>query len=412
MCLTGGVVIRTGKTTFLAGLIIINILAALLLQRYFAGTPEYSTYNAGPRGLKALYLLTGKLGLTNIRLEDSYRSLSDGVLIRVESRFGGLPAGLEIPSEPEGVPPSEPGSVPPPEGAVDTLMQWVKEGGSLVLFTSRETDLTQALGLKLGDYFGGAEVQPEETAFTADAGKLVFAGGRCLEPVKDAEVIARSPKGDVAVSFALGRGRVIAITDPYPVTNKGIQEGDNVIFVANILRVLQPSRVTFDESGGAAAGDAATGGADRPVISKTAAAAGVQAAAALLLLYIFWGRRFGRPVPLLRADTGPSAQYVNTMANIYRQGRAREIALESIFAGFWQSLTRTLGVPGSIEKEEIINLCRQRREMDSDGLERILGSVGKLRPGGGLSEAELFALVHDMENWRRENLKHAGYARH
>ncbi|MBU7006828.1 DUF4350 domain-containing protein [Phosphitispora fastidiosa] len=398
MCLTGGVVIRTGKTTFLAGLIIINILAALLLQRYFAGTPEYSTYNAGPRGLKALYLLTGELGLTNIRLEDSYRSLSDGVLMRVENRFGGLPAGLEIPSE--------------PEGAVDTLMQWVREGGSLVLFTSWETDLTRALGIELGDSFGGAEVKPEETAFTADAGKLVFAGGRCLEPVKDAEVIARSPKGAVAVSFALGRGRVIVVSDPYPVTNKGISEGDNVIFVANILRVLQPSRVTFDESGGAAAGDAAAGGVARPVVSKTAAAAGVQAAAALLLLYIFWGRRFGRPVPLLRADTGPSAQYVNTMANIYRQGRAREIALESIYAGFWQSLTRALGVPGSIEKKEIINLCRQRREMDSDGLERLLGSVGKLRPGGGLSEAELFALVHDMENWRRENLKHAGYVRH
>jgi len=227
-----------------------------------------------------------------------------------------------------------------------------------------------------------------------------------MKPVKDAEVIARSAKGAAAVSFALGRGRVIAVSDAYPVTNKGIQEGDNVIFVANIFRVLQPSRVIFDESGGAAAGDAA-GGAARPVVSKTVAAAGLQAAAALLLLYIFWGRRFGRPVPLLRTDTGPSAQYVNTMANIYRQGRAREIALESIYTGFWQSLTRTLGVPGSIEKEEIIYLCRQRREMDSDGLERILGSVGKLRQRGGLSEAELFALVHDMENWRRENLKNA-----
>lgn len=379
----------------MAGIIIINILAALLLQRYFAGTPEYSSYNAGPRGLKALYLLTGELGLTKSRLEDSYQSLSGGVLIRVENRFGGIPGG----------------SVPPPEGAAETLVQWVKGGGSLVLFSSWETDLTRALGIELGDSFGGAEVEAEETAFTADAGNLVFAGGRSMKPVKDAEIIARSAKGAAAVSFALGRGRVIAVSDPYPVTNKGIQEGDNVIFVANIFRVLQPSRVIFDESGGAAAGDAA-GGAARPVVSKTVAAAGVQAAAALLLLYIFWGRRFGRPVPLLRTDTGPSAQYVNTMANIYRQGRAREIALESIYTGFWQSLTRTLGVPGSIEKEEIIYLCRQRREMDSDGLERILGSVGKLRQRGGLSEAELFALVHDMENWRRENLKHAGYARH
>ena len=379
----------------MAGIIIINILAALLLQRYFAGTPEYSSYNAGPRGLKALYLLTGELGLKKSRLEDSYRSLSGGVLIRVENRFGGIPAGI----------------VPPPESAAETLVQWVKGGGSLVLFSSWETDLTRALGIELGDSFGGAEVESEETAFTADAGNLVFAGGRSMKPVKDAEVIARSAKGAAAVSFALGRGRVIMVSDPYPVTNKGIQEGDNVIFVANIFRVLQPSRVIFDESGGAAAGDAA-GGAARPVVSKTLAAAGVQAAAALLLLYIFWGRRFGRPVPLLRTDTGLSAQYVNTMANIYRQGRAREIALESIYTGFWHSLTRTLGVPGSIEKEEIINLCRQRREMDSDGLEQILGSVGKLRQRGGLSEAELFALVHDMENWRRENLKHAGYARH
>lgn len=77
----------------MAGIIIINILAALLLQRYFAGTPEYSSYNAGPRGLKALYLLTGELGLTKSRLEDSYQSLSGGVLIRVENRFGGIPGG-------------------------------------------------------------------------------------------------------------------------------------------------------------------------------------------------------------------------------------------------------------------------------------------------------------------------------
>ncbi len=391
MFLTGGVVIRNRKVTFLAGLVIINILAALLLQRYFTGTSEYSAYNAGPRGLKAFYLLTGELGLENIRLKGSYHSLSDGVLIRVENRFAA--------------------SIPPPEGVADTLVNWVKGGGSLVLFSPWETELTRALGVGFGESSAGTEVKPEESAFTAGAGNLVFAGGRPLEPVKGAEVIARSPEGVMAMSFALGRGRVVVVSDPYPVTNKGIQEGDNVIFAANILRVLQPSRVIFDESGGVAAGDTALGAA-RPAVSKTVVVAGVQAALAILLLYVFWGRRFGRPVPLLQAETGPSARYVNTMANIYRQGRAREIVLESIFTGFWQDLTRALGVPGNIDEEKVINLCRQRREMDSKGLGRILNSAGKLRQRDGISEAELFALVHDMENWRRENLKHAGYARH
>jgi len=178
-----------------------------------------------------------------------------------------------------------------------------------------------------------------------------------------------------------------------------------MVFLLNIFRVLNPDKVWFDETTAALSQH----NGSNPLLNGPVLAAGIQAAVALFLLYLYWGRRFGRPVPLPDGDRGASVQYISSMANIFRQGRARNIALGNIYEGFWRRLTAGLGVPAGIGTEEIIRLYRQRSSIDSKRLEHILQTASRLAGKDDIPEAELFSLVQDMETWRRENLKYAGY---
>lgn|GEM_PF-3699939 len=370
-----------------------------MLQRYFARTPDYSSYNAGPMGTKAFYLLLEELGVRTGRAEGSIGSFLQGT--DSQKGIAGQP-GLVIGFDSSD---SDRRDIMDSREEAEALAAWVRDGGSLLWFTAGDSPVTDAMGIRFGGFFPGNEFETETSVFTRDVKKIDCSAGRYMEPGAGTEVLAGDGEGAAVVAGELGSGRVVVVSAPSIITNSRIEKGDNVVLLINIIRVFRPAGVWFHEPEAVASGGKT---AAVPRITTADITVFAQAGLALILLFLFWGRRFGRPVPLPVGEEGVSAEYVNTMANIFRQGQAREIALDNIFSGFWQRLTRSFGVPAGISREEMVRLCRQRTGMDSEGLERIFNSVKKIQEKGHLSETGLFTLVRDMEIWRRENLKNAG----
>lgn len=370
---------------FIALFVGIYIVLTLVIKTFMPNISNYSTYNAGPFGTKALYLLTGELGYNAKRLEGGLRKgtdsqgellvIFDHVTLNKQNYLG------------------------------KELADWVRQGGNLLLLTNRESDVTSSLGITMNKDFFRGTANIRDSVFTRGVRSLNFDAGRYVSVKNhESEVIAGGANGTVALAFSFGQGRVMVVSDPGLVTNSRIQKGDQVILFLNFLRVIGPKTVWFDETGGLAFSQ----GQEDLQLSKRVIIAGVQLALAVLLLFVYWGRRFGRPVPLPAEEQGVTAEYVNTMANIFRQAKAREIALENIYTALWQRLTKAVGVPGNMKPAELFNLCRQRPDLDTEGLQRIIAAVEKDLQHRSVTEAELFALVHEMEIWRRENLKNAG----
>ena len=358
--------------------------AMFILQNNLASYRPYSSNDTGSTGTKAFYLLSNELGYKTQRLDDGLKpgiNGGKGLLVVIDQTF-----------------------LPGKSAAGNELTKWVGAGGNLLLFTGTATKLTESFGITINnqEFKGPAKIRA--SAFTKNVRKLNFMSGRYLS-VKDSkyEIIASAAGGPVSLAFPFGRGRVVVVSDPSLITNSQIQKFDHIVLLLNVLRVIQPKTIWFDETGGAIGG-----GSEKEFhLNRTYTMAAIEFALAVLLLFVFWGKRFGRPLPLPAESKGVSTQYINTMANIFRQAKARDIALDNIFGAFWHNLTRSLGVPDSITPDEIINLCRLRPNLDSPGLQAIIKSVEKFRRQGNSTEAEIFALVHDMEKWRRENLKNA-----
>ncbi len=365
----------------------------MAIWRLFPDSPGYSSNSPGPMGTKAFYLLVGEMGYNVSRLEGPYSELRRGLLISTDRLPGPLSTGGDNPTA--------------GEIAGEKLAGWVRNGGTLLFLASGGSPAADALGLEFEGRFSGGETPVRKTGYTMDINRLQLGPAPYIK-VRNAtaHIIAGNADGAVALAYTLGKGQVIVLPDPGVITNSRIDKSDNVIFLMNVIRAVRPEKIWFDESGG-------LGPAQRPdqtvKVNDTVVIAGIQAALALLLIFIYWGRRFGRPVPLPSWEEGAAASYVDVMANVFRQGQAREIALDNIFTGFWRRLSGSLGIPAGTGREQVINICSRRSGMDGEGLKRILSAVDKYRLRGSISEAELFSLVRDMEIWRRENLKHAGY---
>jgi hypothetical protein len=84
-------------------------------------------------------------------------------------------------------------------------------------------------------------------------GKMRFAEGESVQgdlanaPVRE---FWKDAGGIVALRIEYGSGEIVALADPYPLTNLGIGEADNALFLANLARTLagpEQGVIAFDE---------------------------------------------------------------------------------------------------------------------------------------------------------------------
>src|ERR1041384_6938838 len=115
----------------------------------------------------------------------------------------------------------------------------------------------------------------------------------------------------------------------------------------------------------------------------------------LIALYlILGGRRFGRPIPLQEELVRrSSAEYVESMADLFQRGGKRDYILKHYHSAFKRALARKDGINPQLDDAEFARELSRARDVDEPAL---LALLARLRSSKA-SEAELVRVVAEAD---------------
>lgn len=389
--------------TLIMGLLIVFLMIAFYSEQVSQTVVEQttaSTLNAHPMGTKALYELFETVHYKVNRLKSLWNLLGpqDGMLVVVEKL-----ADNRSPTPKE----------------VEALRKWTQNGGTVLYFVDLPTRALNPRDTLAGDVaILDANDDPDQIApttklspYTQQVGTISISSRVRLKPSPTAhyETLFADKQGVIVVHKSLGSGHVLLVANTYMVSNRGINEADNVVFLTNVAQAAisgkggTESNIQFDEYHHGVGFDN-EGSAQQTIVSTLALP--IKRAAwpliALLLLIVYnANRRFGIALPLPLIPYRPSTDYVISMARWYRQARASDIALQTLYRSFLRTLTLSLGVAPDLALSEILVLTAQRHPNDMQEISAVIQHCEQLKAGTPLADAELLAIVRHLEQLKR-----------
>jgi len=363
--------------------------------------PVASAFNGGPSGLRGLYSAWRQFGF------------EVGIWRRPWSDLPSQ-AGLLVVASPF-FPRDEVSSA-----EARQLMAWVKAGGCVLLLGGPE-ELLAAAGLRGPGGHGYAPPTAAErrrplspaapTGLMTGVEQLSLSQERWRRVQSPAVVHAGDRRGPALISRPLGRGQIIALSDPSALTNRHLKEADNAVLAVNLAGVFSVRRldlaslakgpVYFDEyhHGLREKRSLASVLVRPPLLWVT-----LQVVLALLLFLHAASRRFGPPAPLARERAHrASREYVAAMASLYQSAGARGVVLQRLAQGFRREVARALGLSPGAPIPQLAEAAARRSGVDPARLTRVLevceGQVtAGLRPKEGL----LLWVGSELESLRRQ----------
>ena len=336
--------------TLLVGLI---LLLAVLVgdRRREQGTdPRPSTYVSSPLGAAVLWEVMEELKLPVKRRIEPF----------VDAGPIQGPIAMLAPTQ------------PPSPAEVHELAEWVRGGGTLIYAARRSDPTVDSLGLRLrtlASDSGFAELTtPGRTATVAatpltEGVNVVDGFRRGFEPasvvLNKATVLASAGTVPVVVDYRLGKGRVIAWSDGFPLVNRSLKRSRAaILFARTAADAADGGAVWFDEyHHGFGGGEGTLTGLTRFLAKHAAGHAALQVAVALLGLLLLFGRRFGAPLPPPPARRRSPLEHVDALAGAYRQAGARQTARRLLMAGLARRLGRRVPHQAAAEGELLERLA-------------------------------------------------------
>jgi hypothetical protein len=205
--------------------------------------------------------------------------------------------------------------------------------------------------------------------------------------------------GGLLVDYAYGSGRVIVISDPYIVTNRGITSKDNLQLAINALTTTD-GLIAFDEYH---QGRGITGNAFANYFSGTPVLA-IAGQVLLLVLLILWtnARRFARPLPLRQVDRRSSLEFVASMAELQERSRAFDLAIENIYARTRRVLARYAGMNYNSSRSEIAASIASRSKIEKHQLETLMRQCEEVINGQPINWRQAVDLVKRLRELERK----------
>jgi len=312
---------------------------------------EPSTFFNTGSGTKAAYLVLERLGYNVTRLRTP---MSKELLANIDTMFILEPiVGLEKQER-------------------TALERWVESGHRLVIAPG-----VRGFGAAPGSWLfdNWFNIGPPTSAVTEDDGKIrqlrgdslsesepLFAGVRELvargdfrfpltTPLKGPLAAATSHAiwmddyGVVALRVPFGEGEIIALADTYCLSNQGIDEADNAIFLANLAReITSDSRtrtIAFDEiHHGFALGADPWVAIVKMMLAEHWGWGILQAAAVLLLALFAAGVRFGRPVDIVQKQRRQHGEFAEAAGRTLHDANAGVLAFRTLYQHYRASLAK------------------------------------------------------------------------
>ena len=328
--------LRARAAPALTVLLLFLVFAGIAVLRQRAQQPDYptgSSHSNQPDGARALFLWLEATGGRVARLESNQslvRARPDLLLLVQPSFVVGNAGRL----------------------AFDDVAE---RGGTVVLAGHSPTTLEYAADLGLRTSFAGSVV---ETATTPPGvSPQLTVPVRTRVSLQGGVPLLQAPDGRVvAARRSHGRGEVVVLSSPLPLTNEGLRDPDTARFlyreiVAPLARVPGGASVLFDESlhadptGSLSPEASLTTRIQRFVFSTPIGWAAVYGGLISFVYLLLSGRRLGPALRPVRAATASRTMYehVQALANLYRRG-GQFLALRAHFSRHYRRrIARALG---------------------------------------------------------------------
>jgi hypothetical protein len=293
-----------------------------LSNRYYVvSAPKSSVYSASPAGFKVYYTYLEQLGHKPA----------------IAQTLEGLPASATLIA-------AGPFDKTPATADGRLLGTWVRGGGRLVAVGADAGALLEQIGV------GGSPSSID----TSEALRPLFPGVYSLgvttvAPGPDRLLVDaagwvahyKDSAGQVLVSQQVGRGEVVWLAGPYPMSNAGIGQASNAALAVD-LALAGGRQVVFDEYHHGYVREAGYWARLWP----GGRSAVLLLAAALGIVLVARARRLGPAIPGVEPVSARGGAYIGQLAELYRKAGARKEALASLEEGLTRALVR---VHGSLE---------------------------------------------------------------
>ncbi|HVF44698.1 MAG TPA: DUF4350 domain-containing protein [Pyrinomonadaceae bacterium] len=211
----------------------------------------------------------------------------------------------------------------------------------------------------------------------------------------------RAGYGSMLVDYAYGSGRVVVMSDPYVLSNAGINRADNLFLAVNLVTGGRArTRVLFDEF------HQGYGGGRNETLAyfRGTPVVWLFAQAALVALALVWtrGRRFARALPAPRVDRRSKLEFVASMAELQQRARAYDLALENVYARTRRALARYGGLPPTAPPERVAERVAARSGGDKAALEALLRECEDACAGAPLTARRALELARRLRELERD----------
>ena len=361
-----------------------------------------STLNTRPEGSKALYALFSTLPYPVRRLTTPWFDLNaqDGLLIVIEKLDESRPITAQ---------------------EIAGLRKWTEGGGTVLYFVQEPARPLDPKDTVAGDVAildaledeTQAAPASEGTSYTRQVGAILVASRVRLKPAPAApyKTLFADKQGAIAIHKMLGKGHVLVVANTRMVSNQGIGQADNIVFLANVAQTAigaSGKAIAFDEyhHGVGFDGERETGQtwiSTLPLPLKMAA----WPFCALILLLIYNGnQRFGAArAPCPRPCIFPARIMCIRSPRWYQRAGAADLAIQTLYHDFRRDLSALLELPpDALPSETLAECARSRFPQEAENVIQIITACEQIAAAQRATSADLLSLSRGMEQCKRRLL--------
>ena len=258
-------------------------------------------------------------------------------------------------------PPPRDFSTPPPAGSDGEDENYDKADSPV------SDGLKEGIATRIGSSPTASSAFPAPVAHVADKDKILLA------------------------DFPFGAGSVVFLSDPFVVSNDGINLVDNAQLAINLV-ASSSGGIAFDEfhqGYGAGQNRLLDYFAGTPL-----AAVFFQLAALAIVIFYTQSRRFARPLPADEPNRLSKLEYVGAMAELQQRTKAFDLAMENIYKDFRRRAARLVGVDAlKTSPAELAGLIAERTKLNRIELENTFAQCEAIMHGEPTNKKEMIALT-------------------
>lgn len=194
------------------------------------------------------------------------------------------------------------------------------------------------------------------------------------------------------IDFSFGSGQIVFLSDPYIVSNGGINLVDNARLAVNIVASPDGGIVAFDEYH---QGFGATDNRFLEYFEGTPVVAFfLQFAVIAGLIMLAQSRRFARPLPESEPNRLSKLEYVSAMAELQQRTKAFDLAVENIYTDFRRRASKSFGVDNStVSLNQLAKLTAERTDEAEGEIENLMFKCEEIVRGEPTNRKEVLDLT-------------------